>query len=211
MRTRGKYHKAQVPKREHSTDGWMERSLSSGNKQTPSSTCRPAHLVAALFLAAALLLAAAALLLATALPTRVAAAGAAVAADHGDAAAAPTAATAAGAAAAAAAHPVASAAVAAVAAATATTTATTTATAAATTAATAAATTTSTTTAAHGVSRADSGEVRRETQEGREVECQLLLEGTLIYQLWGQERNTHDPFPVAIWLRSHGRTSSYSN
>ena len=50
------------------------------------------------------------------------------------------------------------------------------------------ATTTSTTTAAHGVSREDSGEVRRETQEVREVECQLLLEGILIYQLWGQER-----------------------
>ena len=73
----------------------------------------------------------------------------------------------------AAAHPVASAAVAA---------------AAAPAAATAAATTTSTTTADHGVSREDSGEVRRETQEEREVECHLLLEGTLIYQPWEQER-----------------------
>ena len=51
----------------------------------------------------------------------------------------------------------------------------------ATTAATTAATTTSTTTAAHGVSREDldSGEVRRESQDVREVECHLLLGGPL--------------------------------
>ena len=61
---------------------------------------------------------------------------------------------------------------------------------AATTAATATATAAATTatTAAHSVSREDSGEVRRETQEGKEVRCHLLPEGTLIYQPWGQER-----------------------
>ena len=59
--------------------------------------------------------------------------------------------------------------------------ATTAATTAATATATAAATTTSTTTAAHGVSREDldSGEVRRESQDVREVECHLLLGGPL--------------------------------
>ena len=56
-----------------------------------------------------------------------------------------------------------------------------TATTAATTAATAAATITSTTTAAHGVSREDSEEARRETQEMWEVGSRLLLRETLIY------------------------------
>ena len=61
----------------------------------------------------------------------------------------------------------------------ATTTAATAATTAAATAAATAATTTSTTTAAHGVSREDLGEVRRESQDVREVGCHLLLGGPL--------------------------------
>ncbi|XP_025319100.3 translation initiation factor IF-2-like [Canis lupus dingo] len=123
-------------------------------------------------------------------PARAAPAGAAAAADHGDTAAAPTAAAAAGAAGRAAANPVAPAggtaapaapAASTASAATAASAASTASAASAASAATAAATAASTATAPHGVSREDSGQVRRAIRRGRGGSDAAFRWGTPLY------------------------------